>query len=84
MVASDLRVNHPPDTVKSHVITLRPDMVPGGDNAPINDPDNADATITVFDADDQEWEPINLRRIHHMFNMNLKKWYANQHWITVG
>jgi hypothetical protein len=81
MVPSDLRVNHPPNTVKSHVMTLRPDLVPGGDNAPINDPDSSDPVITIFDADDQEWEPINLRRIHHMFNMNLRKWYPNQHWL---
>lgn len=80
-VPSDLRVNHPPDTVKAHVMTLRPDLVPGGDNAPFNDPDSAEATITVWDADDQEWEPINIRRIHHMFNMNLRKWYPNQHWL---
>ena len=80
-VPSDLRVNHPPDTIKPYVMTLRPDIVPGGDNAPSNDPDSAEATITVWDADDEEWEPINIRRIHHMFNMNLRKWYVNQHWL---
>lgn len=80
-VPSDLRINHPGNTVRSAVITLREDYIGNSDNNPKNDPDDGDPRIWVFDADDSDWNQINLRRIHHMFSMNLKKWYPNQHWL---
>ena len=81
LVPSDLRINHPENTVRSAVITLREDYIGNSDNNPKNDPDDGKATLWVFDADDSEWNEINLRRIHHVFSMNLKKWYPNQHWL---
>ena len=80
-VPSDLRINHPENTVKSAVITLRKDYIGDSDNNPKNYPDDGKATLWVFDADDSDWQEINLRRIHHVFSMNLKKWYPNQHWL---
>jgi hypothetical protein len=80
-VQSDLRINHPANTVRSAVITLREDYIGNSDNNPKNDPDDGDPRIWVFDADDSDWNEINLRRIHHVFSMNLKKWYPNQHWL---
>lgn len=80
-IESDLRINHPPTTVKTRVITLREDYIGNSDNNPKNNPDDGDPTIWIYDADDKDWEPINLRRIHHVFDMNLRKWNKNQHWL---
>lgn len=81
LVESDLRINHPSETVWTQVVTLRSDVAPQGENAPKNDPDSSDPVIWAWEADEDDWFPINIRRVHHFFNMNLRKWYPNQHWI---
>lgn len=81
LIGSDLRINQPGQTVKNQVITLRDDLIPTGDNVPKNNIYDNDPWMFAFDNDRQEWRHFNIRRIHHMWNMHFRKWYADQHWI---
>jgi hypothetical protein len=79
-VKSDLRYHHLPNTVESTILTLRRDVVPSG-NQPKNDLDSPDPHIWAWENDDEEWKQINIRRVHHMFDMQLRKWHPNQFWL---
>jgi hypothetical protein len=81
MSGSDLRINHPPQTVKRHVVTLREDIIPTGENTPKNNPYDNDPYIWAWDNDCNDWRYFNIKRIHHMWAMNLRPWYPDQHWI---
>lgn len=80
LVKSDLRHHHLPNTVESTILTLRNDIVPVG-NRPKNDLESAEPFIWAWENDEDEWKKINIRRVHHMFDMQLRKWHPNQHWL---
>lgn len=80
MVKSDLRFHHLPNSVESTILTLRSDIVPTG-NRPANDLESPEPYIWAWENDDDEWKKINIRRVHHMFDMQLRKWHPNQHWL---
>jgi len=80
LVKSDLRYHHLPNTVESTILTLRNDLAPKT-NRPFNDLESADPYLWVWENDDNEWKQINIRRIHHIFDMFLRKWYPNQFWL---
>jgi hypothetical protein len=80
-VKSDLRHHHLPNTVESTILTLRRDIIPSS-NQPKNDLDSTDPHIWAWENDDEEWKKINIRRVHHMFDMQLRKWHPNQLWLV--
>ena len=80
-VKSDLRYHHPANTMESTILTLRRDIVPQG-NRPNTDVNSADPYIWAWENDDEEWKQINIRRVHHMFDMQLRKWHPNQLWLV--
>lgn len=80
-VKSDLRYHHLPNTVESTILTLRRDIIPQG-NRPSTDVNSTDPYIWAWENDDEEWKQINIRRVHHMFDMQLRKWHPNQLWLV--
>lgn len=80
LVKSDLRYHHLPNTVESTILTLRNDVAPKT-NRPTNDLESADPYLWVWENDEDEWKQINIRRVHHIFDMQLRKWHPNQHWL---
>lgn len=78
---SDLRLNQPAQTVKQHIITLREDMIPSGENTPKNNPYNNDPYVWAWDDAASDWRYFNIKRIHHMWSMNFRSWYPDQHWL---
>ena len=78
---SDLKINHPPDTVKKMLVTLRSDQAPQGENAPQQDFVTVDPHVWVWCGDINDWLSINIRRVHHMWHTGFYKWNAEQHWL---
>ena len=81
MSGSDLRINQPPQTVRSQVVTLREDIIPTGENTPKNNPYNNSPYVWAWNNDSNDWIQFNLRRIHNMWALNLRTWYPDQHWL---
>lgn len=80
-VKSDLRYHHLANTMESTILTLRRDIVPQG-NRPSTDVNSVDPYIWAWENDEEEWKQINIRRVHHMFDMQLRKWHPNQLWLV--
>lgn len=74
----DLVLKQPPETVVSSIVTLRSDIL---STTPNNDLDSETPYMEVWDNDDKVFKTINIRRVHHMWDFQLRKWNANQHWL---